>query len=64
MQSSPLQFNESHIPGSPFPFLVGKMGADPALVTASGKGLTEGECGKIYMKMSMFSKHFIYVEYM
>ena len=41
-----VQFNESHIPGSPFPFLVGKMGADPALVMASGKGLTDAECGQ------------------
>ena len=44
------QFNESHIPGSPFPFLVGKVGADPALVLASGKGLTEAACGE---KMSL-----------
>ena len=41
-----LQFNEAHIPGSPFPILIGKMGADPALVMASGEGLSKGACGK------------------
>lgn len=39
------QFNESHIPGSPIPMLVGKLGADAALVMAHGDGLTKGETG-------------------
>lgn len=29
-----IKLDEAHIPGSPFPMLVGKMGADPALVIA------------------------------
>jgi len=37
--------NEAHIPGSPFPMLVGKLGADPALVFAKGDGLEKGEVG-------------------
>jgi filamin len=41
-----LKFNDAHIPGSPFPMLIGKLGADPALVIASGKGLEKGETGK------------------
>jgi filamin len=41
-----VKFNEAHIPGSPFPMLVGKMGADAALVLAKGDGLEKGECGK------------------
>lgn len=40
-----LKFNEAHIPGSPFPMLVGKLGADPALVCAKGDGLEKGEVG-------------------
>lgn len=38
--------NEAHIPGSPFTMLVGKMGADPALVMANGPGLEKGITGK------------------
>jgi len=41
-----IRFNEAHIPGSPFPMLVGKLGADPALVFAKGTGLEKGEVGK------------------
>ena len=40
-----VKLNEAHIPGSPFPMLVGKMGADPALVMAKGDGLTKGITG-------------------
>jgi filamin len=42
-----VRLNEAHIPGSPFPMLVGKMGADAALVMARGDGLTKGESGKV-----------------
>ncbi|ESO08481.1 hypothetical protein HELRODRAFT_74935 [Helobdella robusta] len=38
-------FNEVHIPGSPFAILIGKLGADPALVRASGDGLIKGKVG-------------------
>lgn len=38
-------FNEVYIPGSPFAMLVGRLGADPALVRASGSGLTSGKVG-------------------
>lgn len=41
-----IRFNNVHIPGSPFPMLVGKLGADPALVLVSGKGLERGVVGK------------------
>ena len=41
-----VKLNEAHIPGSPFPMLVGKLGADPALVLAKGDGLEKGESGK------------------
>jgi len=41
-----IKFNEAHIPGSPIPILVGKLGADPALVLARGDGLDKGESGK------------------
>lgn len=41
-----IKFNEAHIPGSPFPILIGKMSFDPALVLANGDGLTKGESGK------------------
>jgi len=40
-----IKFNEAHIPGSPIPILVGKLGADPALVLARGDGLEKGESG-------------------
>ena len=40
-----VKFKEAHIPGSPFPMLVGQMGADPALVSAKGDGLVKGETG-------------------
>ena len=40
-----VKLNEAHIPGSPVPFLVGKQGADPALVVAKGPGLEKGESG-------------------
>ena len=42
-----ITFNEAHIPGSPFPMLVGKLGADPALVFAKGDGLEKGEVGTL-----------------
>jgi len=42
-----IKFNEAHIPGSPFPMLVGKLGADPALVFAHGDGLEKGEVGAL-----------------
>lgn len=41
-----IKLNEAHIPGSPVPILVGKLGADPALVFAKGPGLEAGESGK------------------
>jgi filamin len=41
-----IKLNEAHIPGSPLPMLVGKLGADPALVFARGDGLEKGESGK------------------
>jgi filamin len=41
-----IKLNEAHIPGSPLPILVGKLGADPALVFANGLGLDKGEAGK------------------
>jgi len=40
-----IKFNEAHIPGSPFAMLIGKLGADPALVMARGDGLEKGESG-------------------
>jgi len=40
-----IKFNEAHIPGSPLPILIGKLGADPALVFARGDGLDKGESG-------------------
>ena len=40
-----VKLNEAHIPGSPFPMLIGKLGADPALVLARGDGLAKGESG-------------------
>ena len=40
-----VKLKEAHIPGSPFPMLVGQMGADPALVSAKGDGLSTGESG-------------------
>ena len=36
---------EAHILGSPFPFLVGKVAADPAMVVAYGDGLDTGLAG-------------------
>jgi filamin len=41
-----VKLNEAHIPGSPIPMLIGKLGADPALVTCSGDGLSKGTSGK------------------
>lgn len=41
-----LKFNDAHIPGSPFPMLIGKLGADPALVSLRGEGLEKGQVGK------------------
>lgn len=40
-----LRFNDAHIPGSPFPMLIGKLGADPAHVAAKGPGLEAGQVG-------------------
>jgi len=42
-----ITFNDAHIPGSPFPMLVGKLGADPALVFVKGEGLEKGEVGTL-----------------
>lgn len=39
--------NEAHIPGSPFPMLVGVLGADPAMIGIRGDGLKGGESGKV-----------------
>jgi filamin len=41
-----IKLNEAHIPGSPFPMLVGKMSSDPALVMAKGDGLDKADTGK------------------
>ena len=41
-----IKFNEVHIPGSPLAMLVGKLGADPALVFARGDGLEAGTSGQ------------------
>jgi len=41
-----VKLNEAHIPGSPLALLVGKLGADPALVFARGDGLEKAETGK------------------
>lgn len=41
-----LKFNDAHIPNSPFAMLVGKLGADPALVVAQGDGLQSGISGQ------------------
>ncbi|CAH1773270.1 unnamed protein product [Owenia fusiformis] len=38
--------NEAHIPGSPFPMMVGRLVADPAMVHAAGDGLVTGAVGK------------------
>lgn len=40
-----VRLNEAHIPGSPIPILIGKHGADPALVFARGQGLEKGQVG-------------------
>jgi len=44
-----LKFNDAHIPGSPFPMLIGKLGADPALVVARGDGLEKGAVGTYHL---------------
>ena len=44
-----VKLNEAHIPGSPFPMLIGKLGADPALVLAKGPGLEKGTAGRKYV---------------
>jgi len=54
-----IKFNEAHIPGSPFPMLVGKLGADPALVFASGDGLSKGEVGTLKVKFIFFVNCFV-----
>lgn len=41
-----VHLNEANIPGSPFAIVVGKTTADPALVLASGDGLSKGEVGR------------------
>jgi len=41
-----IKLNEAHIPGSPLPMLIGKLGADPALVFAKGDGIDKAESGK------------------
>jgi len=50
-----IKFNEAHIPGSPFPMLVGKLGADPALVFAKGEGLEKGEVGELSIILFFFT---------
>ena len=40
-----VKFNGTHIPGSPFPMLVGKLGADPTLLTVEADGLEKGQVG-------------------
>ena len=47
-----IKFNEAHIPHSPLPILVGKMGADPALVFAKGDGLEKAEAGQFLQSYS------------
>ncbi|ESN96655.1 hypothetical protein HELRODRAFT_189327 [Helobdella robusta] len=42
-----LKFNNTHIPGSPFPMLVGQLGADPAMVKMEGRGLISGTAGQL-----------------
>jgi len=49
-----IKFNEAHIPGSPLPMLVGKLGADPALVFARGDGLDKGETGTTDLHCTSF----------
>ncbi|ESO08217.1 hypothetical protein HELRODRAFT_190944 [Helobdella robusta] len=41
-----ITLNGTHVTGSPFAVLVGKLGAEPSLVTTRGKGLEKGEVGK------------------
>ena len=41
-----VRLNEAHIPGSPFPMLIGKMASSPELVLAKGDGLEKAECGR------------------
>jgi filamin len=48
-----LKFEDAHIPGSPFPMLIGKLGADPALVQAKGDGLEKGEVGMLNLDPSV-----------
>jgi len=43
-----IKFNDAHIPGSPLAMLIGRLGADPALVLARGKGLETGETGLLF----------------
>lgn len=43
-----IKLNEAHIPGSPLALLVGKLGADPALVFARGDGLEKAESGDFW----------------
>ena len=58
-----VKLKEAHIPGSPFPMLIGKMGADPALVLAQGDGLVKGETGAnvdwLYLSPIIFILFFI-----
>jgi len=51
-----LKFNDAHIPNSPFAMLVGKLGADPALVVAQGDGLQSGISGA--QTLSLLIKHY------
>lgn len=41
-------FDGCQIPDSPFRILVGKVDADPGLVTATGDGLKTGHTGNYY----------------
>lgn len=50
-----VRLNEAHIPGSPLPILVGKHGADPALVFAKGPGLEKGQVGRSIVGQHLLS---------
>jgi len=56
-----IRFNNVHIPGSPFPMLVGKLGADPAMVLVSGKGLERGNVGEWMMQRKAASQPLLIV---
>lgn len=47
--------NRSHIRGSPFKVIVGDQEPDPAVVTATGKGLKTAETGEHQSKFESIS---------